>query len=119
MCELHIKFSDGVPGGAVEPLCHARVPEKKKKKNPKENNRALRLSGLGSNTFKPVHTSVIYYNIYVVLFVWLFPYKSPDILSSFSSGDLFNDMMSKHCCLATSQSLHCCSWFRVLIHSPF
>ncbi len=26
MCELHIKFSDGVPGGAVEPLCHARVP---------------------------------------------------------------------------------------------
>ncbi len=22
----HIKFSDGVPGGAVEPLCHARVP---------------------------------------------------------------------------------------------
>ncbi len=24
-CELHIKFSDGVPGGAVEPLCHARV----------------------------------------------------------------------------------------------
>ncbi len=26
MCELHIKFSDGVPGGAVEPLYHARVP---------------------------------------------------------------------------------------------
>ncbi len=26
MCELHIKFSDGVPGGAVEPLCHVRVP---------------------------------------------------------------------------------------------
>ncbi len=23
MCELFIKFSDGVPGGAVEPLCHA------------------------------------------------------------------------------------------------
>ncbi len=22
MCELHIKFSDGFPGGAVEPLCH-------------------------------------------------------------------------------------------------
>ncbi len=26
MFELHIKFSDGVPGGAVEPLCHAWVP---------------------------------------------------------------------------------------------
>ncbi len=26
MCELYIKISDGVPGGAVEPLCHARVP---------------------------------------------------------------------------------------------
>ncbi len=26
MCELYIKFSDGVPGGAVEPLCHAQVP---------------------------------------------------------------------------------------------
>ncbi len=26
MCELYIKISDGVPGGAVEPLFHARVP---------------------------------------------------------------------------------------------
>ncbi len=26
MCELYIKFSDCVLGGAVEPLCHARVP---------------------------------------------------------------------------------------------
>ncbi len=26
MCELYIKFSNCVLGGAVEPLCHARVP---------------------------------------------------------------------------------------------
>ncbi len=72
---VSIKFSDGVPGGAVEPLCRARVPASggvlmaagsnvcanfqefltmlsppkmvKKKENPNEINRALLLSGLG------------------------------------------------------------------------
>ncbi len=76
MCELFIKFSDGVPGGrrrasvprlgptsaGVLTMCvqifksfdHVKPPkkcpdsQKKKKKNPKEN-RALRLSGLGPN----------------------------------------------------------------------
>ncbi len=86
MCELFIKFSDGVPGGrcrasvprpgpslsgvltARVPMCvqfsnvcavfdhvkppkNARIVDKNKikKKNPEENNRALRLSGLGPN----------------------------------------------------------------------
>ncbi len=80
MCELHIKFSDGVPGGRASvprpgpslsgvltaagsnvcakfqefltilspPPKNARIV-KKKKKNPNEINRALRLSGLGPN----------------------------------------------------------------------
>ncbi len=67
-----------------------------------------------------MHISFIYYTIYIVLFSWLFPYKSPEICQVFSSGvSFFNYMMSLCCCLAASQSLHCWSWFRVSIHLPF
>ncbi len=32
---------------------------------------------------KTVHISFSYYNIYVVLFAWLFPYKGPEMCQVF------------------------------------
>ncbi len=80
------------------------------------------------NKLKTLYISLIYLHLsylfisiymYVVLFTWLFSYKGPEMCQVFRQVSFFNDMMSLRCCLATSQSLHCWSWFRVLIHLPF